>query len=132
MLSLREQLVPHLRLAVHHLFYFDVVARTAALDHVAGEGKRSAAEADHRQLVSPVLDAQANRLGNILQLRRAIGGEHLDVVGGAERLFDDRTFGGRKVEGQAHHLQRQQQVGKDDSGIHPQNLGGLMVTWAAI
>ncbi len=38
-------------LRVHQLLGFDVVARAAALDHVAGERERRAAEADDAELV---------------------------------------------------------------------------------
>ena len=37
---------------VHHLFGFDVVARAAAFDHVAGEGEGRAAEADDAKAVA--------------------------------------------------------------------------------
>ncbi len=71
-----------------------------------------------------MLDARGNGLGDIPQLRRAVGGENLDIVGGADGLLDHRAFGGREVKGQAHDFQRKQQVGKDDGGVDPQSLGG--------
>ena len=48
----------------------------------------------------------------------------LHVFGGAEGLLDHRPFSGGEMEGQAHDLQRQQQVGEDDGGVNLQELGG--------
>src|SRR5207302_10233149 len=52
--QLAKQLVPDRRRAIHHLLSMNVVARAAALYHVARQRERSAAESNHRQPRSEV------------------------------------------------------------------------------
>ena len=122
--QLADQLVPDFGRVVHQLLHFEVVPRAAALDHVAGQRERRAAEADHRQLGAEMLRHQRDGVGHVAQFGRAIGAQHAHVFGGAHRLLDDRPFAGREVKGQAHDFQRQQQVGKDDGGVDLQVLRG--------
>ena len=122
--QLGDQLVPNLGRVVHQLLDFQIMPRPAALDHVAGQGKRRAAEADDRQLVSEVLDHQRNRIGDVSQFGGAIGAQKLHVFRGAEGLLDHRPFARGEMEWQAHDLQRQQQVGEDDGGVNLEELGG--------
>ncbi len=72
--------------------------------------------------VAEVLDHQRDRVGNVAQFGGTIGAQHAHVFRGAHRLFDDRPFARRKVEGQAHDFQGQQQVGEDDGRVDVQVL----------
>ena len=66
--QLGEQLVPGRRLAIHHLLGIDVIARTAALDHVAGEREGRAAESDDGQVRSEMLGHQTDCFCHIAQI----------------------------------------------------------------
>ena len=122
--QLADQLVPNFGRVVHQLLHFQVVTRPAALDHVAGQRERRAAEADDRQLGAEMLHHQGDRVGDIAKFGGAIGAQHLHVFGGAHRLLDHRPFAGGEMEGQAHDFERQQQVGEDDGGVNLEELGG--------
>src|SRR5262249_49570232 len=110
--------LPGSRLVVHHLLGLDVVARSPAFDHVTGQGERRSAKADHRQLVTEMLDHPAHGFSHITQFTGAINYQSLHVFHRAQRALDDRTLAGGETEVQPHNLQRQQEVGKDDGGIH--------------
>ena len=90
--QLLHQRVPVFRAVVHHLLCMNVIARASALNHVAGQGKRSSTESDHRHAIAKVLGYEGNGFGNVSQFRRAVGSQSLDVFLRAHRLFDHRTF----------------------------------------
>ena len=66
----------------------------------------------------------ANGLRDIAQLGGAIGAQPVDVRGRANRGMDHRTLGRLEGEIQAHALERQKKVGKDDGRVDVQLLGG--------
>jgi hypothetical protein len=57
-------------------------------------------------------------------MRRRIGIEPRDIIIGSDRTLDDRAFARGEMKGQAHHFERQQQVGKNNRGIHIQDFRG--------
>ena len=67
----------------------DIISRTAALDHVAGQGEGSATEADYRKTRSKMFGYQAHSFGNESQIGGVIGAEAGDVVFLAQGLLDD-------------------------------------------
>ena len=68
-----HQRVPVGGSVVHHFLGADVVARAAALDHVAGESEGSATEADHGNAMGEMLCDQTHRFGDIAEVRGAVG-----------------------------------------------------------
>ncbi len=62
--------------------------------------------------------------GHVGQIVGAVGAQGADVLGGANRMMDHRPLAGLELEGQAHGLKRQQQIGKDDGRVHAQLFGG--------
>ena len=91
----------------------------AAFDGVRREGERRAREADER-------DAAVERLLNLLdrdehvreRLARLERVDARDVGFGLDRVFDRRPFALDEVEADAHRLERQQQIGKEDRRVH--------------
>ena len=67
---------------------------------------------------------QSYGFGNIAQLGGAVGAQVRDVFLAAHRLLDHRTLAGGKMKGQAHHFERQQQIGKNNGGIDAEKFGG--------
>ena len=96
----------------------DVVARAATFDHVAGQSEGSAAETDDRQLLAKMLYHFANGFSNVAQLGAAVGLKGVHIGLRTQRLFDHRALSGSKAEGQTHDLKGQQEIGKDDGGVH--------------
>jgi hypothetical protein len=115
---------------VHHLLGFDVVARTAAFDHVAGEGEGSATEADDAEAVA--VRARSGEVrgnlfdgpGDVAEFVRAIGVEGLDLLEGADRGVNLGTFAGDELEVEAHGGKGEEEVGEDDGGVDVEALGG--------
>ena len=58
------------------------------------------------------------------QVVGAVGAQGTNVFGGADGMMNDGTLAGLELERQAHGLERQQQVGKDDGGVHAQLFRG--------
>ena len=96
--------------------------RSAAFDHVAGERKGCSAEADHRQAGAEVARDKPHRFRHVAQFRGAISLELSYRVRIPHRLVDLRPFIGAELEIEPHHLQRQQQVGKNDGCIDSQTF----------
>jgi len=71
-----------------------------------------------------MLRNQANALCYVSQISGGICSEARDIVCAAHRPFNYRAFPCRKMKWQAHDFERQQQVCKNDGGIHLQNFGG--------
>ena len=114
---------------VHHFFRFDVVARAAAFDHVAGEGEGCAAEADDAECVAVgagrgevFLDA-FDRLSDVAQFVDAVGLEGFDLGGGADGGMDLGAFAGDELEVDAHGGEGEKQVGEDDGRVDAEALG---------
>ncbi len=88
---------------VHQLLGFDVVARAAAFDHVAGEGEGRAAEADDAEAVAvgagrgEVRGYFFDGLGDVGEVFGAIGAEGLDVLEGADGGVDLRGLRRRRT-----------------------------------
>ena len=102
----------------------DVIARAAALDHVAGQRVGRAAEADDAQAIAKVRGDFLDGAGDVSQIAGAVGAQGAHVVGGADGMMDDRPLAGLELEVQAHRLQRQQQVGEDDGRVDAQLFRG--------
>src|SRR5437868_6211590 len=95
----------------------DVIARAAALDHVAGQGEGSAAETNYRETGSKVFGYQAHGFGNESEIGGAIGAEPGYIVFLTQRLLDDWAFSSGEMKGQTHHFQGEKQVGEDDGSV---------------
>ena len=120
--QLVQQLLPRIRLGVHHLLGKDIIPRTAALDHVTRQRKRSPAEPNHPHRIAKVPSHLLNRRRHVLQLPGPVHAQLVNSFGAAQRRVHQRPLAGHKLKIQPHRLQRQQQIGKDDRGVHAQLL----------
>ena len=122
--DLVEEQTPGEGVAIHHGLGVDVVFGAAALDHVAGEGEGCAAEADDAEAVFEVSGDLLDGASDVGEIVCAVGAEGAYVFRGADGMMDDGTFACLELERQSHGLQREQEVGKDDGGIHAQLFSG--------
>ena len=95
----------------------NVIARTAAFDHVAGQRVGRAAEADDAEAVAEVRSDLLNGARDVGQIAGAVGAQRDYIRSGADGMVHDRAFACLEFEGQAHGLERQQQVGEDDGCV---------------
>ena len=84
-MSLSSSMPPCGGLAIHEGLGVDVVARAAALDHVAGEGEGRSAEADDAEAIFEVGDDALDGLGDVAEFRSAVGAQALDVGDACEQ-----------------------------------------------
>src|SRR5205807_5417297 len=87
--QLAEQSVPDRRRTIHHLLSMNVVARAAALDHVARQRERSAAESNHWQARSEMLAYQAHSFSDVAEIGGPSATQALDTFHIPNRLFAD-------------------------------------------
>ena len=71
-----------------------------------------------------MLRNQADCLGNVSELRRAVGPQTRDVLLSAHRFLNHGSFTSREVKGHAHDLQGKQKVGKDNGSVNTQRFRG--------
>ena len=127
--DLREQVAPHdlgelphegvprVRLGVREPLGLHEVRALDPLDEVARERERRAGEADERDL--ELLAQELDRLEHIGQsLLRVDDAERVDLRAPRDRLVDDRPLALRELEGRAHRLEGQEDVGEEDGGVH--------------
>ena len=110
----------------------DVLARAVAFDHVAGQRKGGADEADDAERVLCVIVGAAGKVGgdpadglaDVAEFFGAIGAQGCHGFSRADRLVDDRALAGEEFKGQAHALKGQEQVGKDDGCVDAELFSG--------
>ncbi len=101
-----------------------VAART--FDHVAGEGKGAAGEADERHAIAQLAANLAHRVHHVAQLHRRIRHRELgDVALVAQRPLEARTFALGEAQPEAHRIRDRQDVGEEDRGIERKALERL-------
>jgi len=122
--QLVEQRVPRKRIVVHHLLGEDVIARTAALDHVAGKGEWRSAKSDDAEAIAEVCGDFLDGAGDVGKIFGLVSTQGEDVGGSANGMMDYRSLACLELERQAHWLKRQEQVSKDDGGIDAEFFGG--------
>ena len=110
------QRVPQGRLADHQRLGRRVVAAWSALDQIAGQGERSAREADQRNLrraaaISPTASVTYQRSAG------SIGCNCSRSAARPDRTSDHRAAAGDDVEVDACRLERQHDVGVENGGI---------------
>ena len=92
----------------------------AAFDRIGREREGRAAESDEGHVVRAIELApnQADRFEHVRErLARLEPLQPIDVGFGAQRIFDRRPFAADEVEGDAHRLERQQEIGKQNRRI---------------
>ena len=118
-----QQTAPSQRISIHQLLCLDVIPRSAALNHVAGQCVRRAAEADDSQPVAEMPSHFLNCGSHILKLTGAIGTQRAHIFGCPDRFVNHRSLTGLKFKVQTHRLQRQKQIGKDNCRIYAELFG---------
>ena len=125
--QLLHQLRPEVRFAHHQALGMYVVATAAALNRIASQRKRRAAEADQRQ--AAIVKLPPRQLDRLQREPEAFLGrcdpQRGDVAGSAHRVVDQRPLALDELQAQAHPLQRRQDVGKDDSGVQIERVDRL-------
>ena len=95
----------------------------SALDEVARQRERRSGEADERHAISERGARTADRLEDEGEgLHRIALDQASDVGRGAHRAVDDWSFSLRELEAHVERLHDQQDVGKEDGGIHAELL----------
>src|SRR5260370_12401290 len=122
--QLAHQRIPNCREVVHHFLGVKIVARTAAFDHVAGEGEGRPAKSDDRKLSGKMFRDQAHRLGNIAEFSGAVGAKLGYVFRGADWLLDNGALSGGEIERQYHDFERKEEISKNDGGVDAEKFGG--------
>ncbi len=120
--ELLAEAVPRGGVAVHERFGVRVVGRRPTFDRVRGQRERRAAEPDERNSAVELAADEADRLQHVRE--RLAWFEHvqaLDVSRRPHGTLDRGTLAFDEVEGQAHGLEREQQVGEENRGV---NLDG--------
>ena len=120
--------VPRARVRVHQRLRQREVLRVAAFDRIRRERERRAAESDQRHAVRAVELApdQANRFEHVRErFARLEALQPIDVGFGAQRIFDRRPFAAHEVERNAHRLERQEQIGKQNRRVDVDAAHGL-------
>ena len=106
------------RLVEHELLHLGVLARMAALDHVAGERERGAGEADEWHPAAQLAGHEAQGVEHVGSVGPGIADAHAVEVGrAAHGALDHRAVAGVEVEADAHALEWQEDVGEDDGGV---------------
>ena len=98
----------------------DIVARAAALNHVAGQGEGRAAEPDDRQACTEMGGDLADRIRYVTEIGAAVGTQPCNGLDRAQWLGDHRALACAEVKIKSHDLERQQQIGKDNGGVYSQ------------
>ena len=110
--------MPRGRRAVHQRLGVREVVRVAAFDRVRRERERRAGKSDERHAAGELLLDLPDRLEHVRQrfarLERAAADRGRLR---AHRVLDRRAFALDEVEADAHRLERQQQIGKQDRGV---------------
>ena len=83
----------------------DVVARAAALDHVAGQGERRAAKADDAEAVTEMGRYLLDGAADVFEGSGAVGAQGADIFRGADGAMDDGAFAGLKLESRGPWVQ---------------------------
>ncbi len=91
----------------------------SALDRVRRERERRAGESDERHAAGERLLNLADRFEHVAERFARLEAPHAREVGlRPQRRLDRGTFAADEVERNAHRLERQQQIGKEDRGVH--------------
>ena len=124
--ELFHQRVPHLRRAVHARLRLHEVAGRLALDEVAGDGERTAGEADDSLVAVELLTDEADGLQHeghrLLRLGHA---EPLDVGQAGDRLGHDRPDAVDEVDVDSHADDREHDVGEHHGRVHAEAMDWL-------
>ncbi len=99
----------------------DVLLRTAALDQVAGNRERSAREPDERDLRAELGGHHAHSLEDVGQVDLGLDrSETFEVGPGAEGHLDHGALPRVDIDARNDRLDRCDDVGEEDGGIHAQ------------
>ena len=94
------------------------VAGVPAFDRVRREREGRAGKTDERYLASEFLLDLADGGQHVRQrLARLDGAQGVDVGGRSNRVLDRRPLAVDEIEADAHRLERQQQIGKQNGGV---------------
>ena len=120
--NLLEDLLGLLGVAVDPALRLGEELRAAALDHVAEEGPRGAAEADQRNAAGQLVPRHGDGLVDVVELARDVDLlvedlAVLRVLGGLEGLGEVGALLVDHLDRHAHGLGDHEDVGEDDGGV---------------
>ena len=93
--------------------------RMAPFNRIGGERERRSGKSNQRHAAGKLTLDLSDRGENVRQgLPRLESSDRREVGFGAQRFFDLRSFALKKIEGDAHRFERQEQIGKENRGVH--------------
>ena len=111
--------VPRVGMSVHQRLGAREVGRVAAFNRIRSERERRAGEANQRHAIMQLLLHDLDGLHDMRKrLARLEELQPVDVRRRFDRPLDLRAFALHEVEGESHRFERQQQIGKQNRGIH--------------
>src|SRR5437899_4402474 len=123
--KLVQEAVPDDRLPIHEALGLDVLTRGAPFDGITRESERRAGESDQRHAPIQRAAGQPDRLRHEPELLSPDWPERVHIRTGPDRVVNDRTFAFLERDAEAHRLEREQDVGKDDRRIERKPLDRL-------
>jgi len=122
----QHQLVPGSGLGVHEPLGQGEAARRAAFDGVAREREGRAGEADERDVRGKRAGREPRRVHHVREIGGWLDARQLEDLGRfMNRAGDVRSLARREAEAEAEGLERQQDVGEENRGVHAQPLDRL-------
>ncbi len=111
--------MPGFRRSVHQRLRMSERGGMSTFDRVGRQRERCARKSDQRDAPGELVLDLTDGIQHVRQLVARIEAAHAGEVGrGAQRPFDLRAFALDEIERDAHVLERQQQIRKQDRGIH--------------
>ena len=118
--------MPRRRVAVHQGLGEREVVRVTTFDRIRRQRERRAGESNQRHSASQLALDQANGVEREGERFARIDRPHpVDILGRPNRALDGRALALDEVERDAHRLERQEQVGKQDGGVDLDATQGL-------
>ncbi len=110
--------------APHQLFGVKVIRGPSAFDEIAGDGERRAGKTDERGFSVEFTTDQADGLKYVVEAFFGVDdAEFFDGFTRAYGLVNDGSFAFGKGERRAHGLEREEDVGEEDGGVHAETKG---------
>src|SRR5437773_2556842 len=103
-----------------------ITGTRAALDGIARERERRAGEANERDVRGKGTGREPHRVHHVREIGGWLDARQLEDLGRfMNRAGDVRSLAGREAEAEAEGLERQQDVGEENRGVHAQPLDRL-------
>ena len=123
--QLIHQAMPDGRLPIHQTFGFNIVAGSAAFDRIARQRERRAGKPDQWHAAGERLPRQRDRIHHKTKFVPVNQAKRFNIRPCPHGIVQHRPLALIEREREAHRLERQENVRKDDRGIEGEALNGL-------